>query len=97
MPLSWSATKEETEIIRKILDRAEALGIQDNDLMSLHMDIEATHCNGCPLKLAELLEAPDFDFVHDVAGIRRHLNRETGELEDCFLPRFAAPEREATT
>lgn len=26
--------------------------------------------------------------------ISHHLNRQTGELEDCFLPRFAAPAAE---
>lgn len=53
------------------------------------MDITATHANGCPLKLAELLAADDFNFSHDVAGIYRHLDRTTGKLLDCFLPRFA--------
>jgi hypothetical protein len=54
------------------------------------MDIEAAHCNGNPLKLKELLEADDSNFMHDVLGIRRHINRKTGELEDCFVPRYAA-------
>jgi len=27
--------------------------------------------------------------MHDVSGIARHLNRETGRLEGCFLPRFS--------
>jgi len=53
------------------------------------MDISATHAI-CPLRLSDLLEANDFNFKHDVFGIRRHLNRETGELEDCFLPRYSA-------
>ncbi len=51
------------------------------------MDITATHANGCPLDLDKLLAAPDFDFAHDVFGIRRHLDRTTGELRDFFLPR----------
>ncbi|KKK55056.1 hypothetical protein LCGC14_3078450, partial [marine sediment metagenome] len=41
------------------------------------------------LDLARFLEGPDFDFAHDVWGIRNHLNRETGQLENCFLPRYA--------
>lgn len=45
-----------------------------------------------PLRLAEFANADNFNFGHDVAGILGHLNRQTGELEDCFLPRFAAPE-----
>lgn len=53
------------------------------------MDITACHANGCPLNLEKLLTAPDFDFAHDIFGIRRHLDRETGELRDRFLPRSA--------
>ena len=41
------------------------------------------------LDLQKLLDAPDGDFGHDVFGIRRHINRQTGELENCFLPRCA--------
>ncbi len=54
------------------------------------MDITAAHRNGCPLKLDELLKAEDFDFAHDVFGIRRYINRKTGKLENCFLPRFSS-------
>jgi len=57
------------------------------------MDVTAVHANGCPLRLRELLLADDFNFVHDLFGIRRHLNRETGKLGDHFVPRFAMPER----
>jgi len=39
--------------------------------------------------LKGLLQAENFDFLHDVIGIVNHLNRETGELEDYFVPRYA--------
>jgi hypothetical protein len=55
----------------------------------VQMDLAACHCNGCPLQLTELLDADDFNFSHDIFGIRRHLNRTTGKLDDRFLPRFA--------
>lgn len=93
MTISFETTREELEIIVKIAERA------DREIFGPHgvaqtrtdtiMDISATHANGCPLKLAELLAADDFNFVHDVAGIRRHIDRTTGKLQDCFLPRFA--------
>ncbi len=90
---TWMNTKSEMEISMSIAKRAvkmaKQLGI-DYDVMTADMDISATHVNGCPLKLAELRDADDFNFSHDVFGIRRHLNRETGQLEDCFLPRFSA-------
>jgi hypothetical protein len=91
--ISFKTTKEEFDVIAQIADRAievaRAAGIQYAKQTAL-MDLTATHMNGCPLRLAELLNAPMFDFSHDVFGIRRHLNRETGKLENCFVPRFAA-------
>jgi len=35
-----------------------------------------------------LMAAGDQFFIHDVFGICRHLNRETGNLENCFTPYF---------
>lgn len=86
--LKFNATAEEQETIRKIVDRAEKglRGVINRTTLS--MDIEIVHSN-IPLQLTELLNADDFEFAHDVFGIRRHINRETGELEDCFMPRFA--------
>jgi hypothetical protein len=80
--INWNATKEEHEVIDAIVKRA-------NGNWELSMDITATHLNGTPLKLQELLEADDFNFFHDVNGIRNHIDRQTGELRGCFLPRFA--------
>lgn len=89
--VKFDATREESRIIGLIADRAMDLYKEakvkrkKTDIM---MDIEATHCNGCPLKLDKLLAADNFNFMHDVTGIHRHLDRETGKLTDCFLPRF---------
>lgn len=58
--------------------------------LDIQMDVTATHCNGNPLRLDDLLAADDFNFAHDIYGIRRHLNRGTGKLENCFSPRFSA-------
>lgn len=55
------------------------------------MDLAATHANGMPLDLEKLLAFPDFDFSHDVFGIREHLDRSTGQLLHCFVPRSAKP------
>ena len=90
--IQWNATKDEFLLINKIADRAvkmaEEVGRNYPKADAL-MDIEACHSNGCPLKLAELADAPDFDFAHDVFGIYRHIDRRTGKLGNCFLPRFA--------
>jgi hypothetical protein len=88
--MSFNVTKAESDTIRKIVDRARSLKLfPGRAKMDITMDITATHANGCPLKLDELLKADDFNFVHDLIGIWQHLNRENGKLEDCFLPRFA--------
>lgn len=52
------------------------------------MDITACHLNGCPLDLPGLADASIGDFNHDVMGIRKFINRETGKLEGDF-PRYA--------
>ncbi|MFZ2949003.1 MAG: hypothetical protein WA003_05920, partial [Desulfuromonadaceae bacterium] len=56
------------------------------------IDITATHANGCPLDLDKLLAADDSNFLHDVIGIIRHIDRRNGQLINCFLPRFARKE-----
>jgi len=88
MKINLNATPEDQKLIDEITLRAIQLG--DFDALTINMDLTATHLNGTPLKLAELLTFPKIDFMHDIYGINRHLNRETGEMMDCFLPRCAA-------
>jgi len=87
--IDWkNGTKEEHELSCKIAQRAASNGI-GRSVLNISMDIIATHTNGCKLKLQSLLDADLGDFLHDVAGIGGNLNRNTGTLENCFLPRFA--------
>lgn len=67
--------------------------------LEMQMDIIACHANGCPLRLDDLLAADDFNLLHDVLGISRHIDRSTGRLTAIFRPRFAepAPQRQANT
>ncbi len=92
MTISFKSTKEDFQFMSKIAARAVQMA-QNNgggyDFMTANMDINACHSNGCPLRLRDLLAADDLNFAHDVFGIRRHINRETGQLENCFVPRFA--------
>lgn len=90
--VSFEVTVQESKLIEAIVGRAVTIAEKHGnqiDRLSLKMDISATHANGCPLKLAELLKADDFNFLHDVFGIQRHINRKTGKLGDCFRPRYA--------
>ncbi len=93
--IDWSkASIKDYALARKIVKRAsdelnnEKVGI-GLDESSLQMDIIATHVSGCKLKLKELLEADAGNFLHDICGIINHLDRTTGKLTDCFVPRYA--------
>jgi hypothetical protein len=91
MTAKFTATAAETDLILQIVDRAVALGAQPSARLSLTMDVTACHCNGTPLDFPKLLAAPDADFSHDLCGISRHIDRTTGQLGGCFLPRCALP------
>ena len=93
-PINFKAERADVLKISAICDRTEKLAAKLNirlpipDRLTLHMDITACHLNGNPLRLDELLAADDANFGHDVFGIVRYMDRETGKLTDCFSPRF---------
>lgn len=95
--ITWHLSRHDYELIQMITDRAMSLlrrvGAKAKR-MEIEMDLTAVHANGTRLRLEELFHADDFNFAHDVLGIRDHLNRQTGELMNCFVPRFAVPEIE---
>lgn len=88
-------SKEDVDLILKVATKAEAMynsvGVQ-RDRIEIYMDLKLCHGN-CPLDLQAMLDADEngyaYDFSHDIGGIARHLNRDTGKLEDFFMPRFA--------
>lgn len=63
--------------------------------IDLQMDLTAVHGGCCPLRLEEMENLSAYEMAHDVFGIMCHLNRETGELEDFFVPRYARKEATA--
>jgi len=89
--VSFTVTKADRELIHRIAERAWKLGVgtEEHGKVGLIMDVTACHANGCPLALDRLLAANGLNFLHDVAGIYRHMDRTTGQLTDCFVPRFA--------
>jgi len=86
------STEEDTELIIKIAERAVKLyhtsGVEI-DVTDTKIDIATVH-QSMPLKLDKFLNGDTFNFCHDIIGIATHLNRDTGELEKGFLPRFTA-------
>ena len=90
--VSFKSTKKEDILISKIAKRAKfMLKSQYNieiDLQSTMMDLTAVNANGCPIDFERMATASIHDVIHDVMGISKNINRETGKLENCFLPRF---------
>lgn len=80
-------TADEQTAVDRIMERAKRL-LPDIPPLTLRMDLAATHAH-TPLRLEEFAAADAFNFAHDMGGIVGHMDRETGELTDCFVPRFA--------
>ena len=87
MSIKQDCSKQDAILIRKISIRASKID-KGIPLLHINMDFIATHCNGNPLRLKDLLKADDFNFAHDYFGIKNCLNRKTGKHENCFVPRF---------
>jgi hypothetical protein len=90
--ISFAVSKNDAEVIAKIAQRASKAARKCGfrySVLEASMDVTACHANGTPLKLEEFLKADEFDFTHDAFGIRRHIDRNDGNLKDCFLPRYA--------
>ena len=90
--IDWKVTKRDHGLIVDIAIRAAQLGKRygvDYPQRDAIMDLTAVHANGHPLRLEELACADEGNFGHDVFGIRRHIDRETGRLTDCFCPRYS--------
>jgi len=93
--INWKTTKEEmltiTMIVDRLMEQKRDTGAwQRVSPISIHMDLSACHCNGCPLDLKGLLAASNADFTHDVLGIMLNINRDNAHLDNCFTPRYAA-------
>jgi hypothetical protein len=92
MSVTLKTSRKDSARIQAIAERA--VREFSFDYVTVALDINACHCNGTPLDLEKLFKADAFNFLHDVVGINRHLDRDTGKLTRCFLPRCAA-QREA--
>ena len=83
--------KKDFELIVRIVERAAEIYARNNlryDRMVANMDIHEVH-KKTPLRLAAWFAADEGNFAHDVAGIHNNLDRVSGVLENCFVPRFA--------
>lgn len=97
--INFDIGEEDAPYVKIIVERALAIYTRNNvqrSVMDITMDIIATHLNGCPLDLKRMSEADDFNLMHDVNGINRHIDRRNAQLRDCFLPRFRLPAESKT-
>ena len=98
--INWFVSAQDHNKIMQLAEWAHDLATKNRIMYMLRealMDITCVHANGCPLDLDAMLRAigdseQETDLIHDLLGIRRHLDRTTGQLLDCFVPRFALPE-----
>lgn len=84
---------QEIKLIAQIVKRVfKEMPDYPDSKTTLIIDIEKCHDDNYPLDLEGLLKADAWNFLHDILGIRRHMNRETGKIENCFVPRYVATE-----
>lgn len=87
-------SRYESALIGRVIDRVMDLcedhnyPLRSTQRTQLEMDLCAAHLD-TQLELHRMLECSSTDLLHDVFGIQRHLDRETGKLTSCFLPRCA--------
>lgn len=81
--------RERFEMIIKVVERAEKMGY-NGERMSLIMDIESAD-KVFNLRLEDLLNADDFNFVHDISGIINNIDRSKYPATDfnLFVPRYS--------
>lgn len=98
---SFQVSATDRALIERIVDRTldiiaagQPLAKRDRRT-NLIMDLTACNANGNPMDFAKLADADDFNVMHDVGGISRHIDRDTGELLNFFSPRFSARQQEA--
>lgn len=93
--INWNASKLEYKFAAKIAARAIECGVyRETEYEVAEMDVIACHMAGCHLDLERLLAAERGEFIHDLGGIRKHIDRKTGELGGFFVPRFAESEQQ---
>jgi hypothetical protein len=102
--LNLSISESDLKLVNQIAQRATQVAVSHRAISLLKafskveearfhrevlMDVWIVHANGCPLRLQELLDAEPYEFAHDVFEMRERLDRVTGQLTGCFVPRFS--------
>lgn len=80
--------KEKLETMFSIEKRAEVKRLLYFDRLALVKDLQIVN-KKLDLKLDELLNSDDNDFIHDILGIQKNVDRKTKKFNNEFLPRFS--------
>ena len=86
--LNFDLDPMDRKYVTEIAQRAAKI-IPGTDVLNCVMDLSVVHNHAFKLDFERMLSADDYNLAHDIAGIAYHLNRTTGKLRDCFVPRFA--------
>lgn len=73
----------------RIIERAESMNITKGLRSTRVLDLDHA-CDQFDMRLADWLAADDEHFAHDWIGIQSNINRQTGRIENHFVPRFSA-------
>ena len=76
---------EKDDLTSDIADRAVKL--LGGSKLTYLLDVYNAKKGNPEMDLEKLLKATDFDFVHDVTGIIKHLDVHTLKFKNCFIPR----------
>jgi hypothetical protein len=80
-----STISEDEELIKAIADRAKV----PDSWSILVWKLKETHFDICPLRLADLLAAPDEEFNQEIDGIVLNIDVLNGSFHGGWKPRFA--------
>jgi hypothetical protein len=82
---------EENTVLRQIAQRAQAMYARNEIKIGweyIMMELRIVHREICELRLKELLDSSDSNFMHDITGIHKHLDMLDGRFRDGWSPRY---------
>jgi len=92
MAINWKLPPGVRAKINAIVVRAVSEGlVKRAEVLDYEMSLIACHNSGCALDLEKLAATDRFNLAHDLHGIHRTIDHETGQLAGFFWPRCAMP------
>lgn len=95
--VSFDRTDEEDLLMDVAVERyarhsaSKECKMTEGEMNNLKMTLSACHANGNPLDFRKMMEVEDSTFLHDITGICKNMNVDTGKLRNFFVPRCSSP------